>query len=154
MGLNSGRSTGKGFLRIKSERKPLQGLKANRFEGWVSGLKSLRENANKPNQNQARRAGSQTSAQPGSGFPVELAGVGTLHAAFLNESRTRGLWWRPVQEIRRRAGRWNKGCRAPEVRHYLHPRVPRLWHSCNMGIYVPALPGWADVWLSALRAWF
>jgi hypothetical protein len=24
---------------------------------------------------------------------VELAGVGGLHAAFLNESRTRGCWW-------------------------------------------------------------
>jgi len=35
-----------------------------------------------------------------SGFPVELAGVGELHAAFLNESRTLGCWWRPVQEIR------------------------------------------------------
>jgi hypothetical protein len=35
-----------------------------------------------------------------SGFPVELAGVGALHAAFLDESRTRGCWWRPVQEIR------------------------------------------------------
>jgi hypothetical protein len=35
-----------------------------------------------------------------SGFPVGLAGVGELHAAFLNESRTRGCWWRPVQEIR------------------------------------------------------
>jgi hypothetical protein len=35
-----------------------------------------------------------------SGFPVELAGVGELHAAFLNESRTRCCWWRPVQEIR------------------------------------------------------
>src|ERR1700733_16111162 len=34
------------------------------------------------------------------GFPVELAGVGGLHAAFLNESRTRGSWWCPVQEIR------------------------------------------------------
>ena len=31
-----------------------------------------------------------------SGFPVELSGVGELHAAFLNESRTRGCWWRPV----------------------------------------------------------
>jgi hypothetical protein len=41
---------------------------------------------------------------PESGFPVEFAGVGALHAAFLNESRTRGSWWRPVQEIRRRAG--------------------------------------------------
>src|ERR1700682_5241063 len=35
-----------------------------------------------------------------SGFPVELSGVGELHAAFLNESRTRGCSWRPVQEIR------------------------------------------------------
>jgi hypothetical protein len=39
-------------------------------------------------------------AQAYSGFPVELAGVGKLHAAFLNESRTRGCWWSPVQEIR------------------------------------------------------
>jgi hypothetical protein len=30
------------------------------------------------------------------GFPVDLVGVGELHAAFLNESRTRGRWWRPV----------------------------------------------------------
>jgi hypothetical protein len=35
-----------------------------------------------------------------SGFPVELAGAGGLQAAFLNESRTRGYWWRPVQEVR------------------------------------------------------
>jgi hypothetical protein len=35
-----------------------------------------------------------------SGFPVEIAGVGELHAAFLNESRTRGCWWCPVREIR------------------------------------------------------
>jgi len=34
------------------------------------------------------------------GFPVDLACVGELHAAFLDESRTRGCWWRPVQEIR------------------------------------------------------
>jgi hypothetical protein len=78
---------------------------------------------------EARRAGRQTSAQPRSGFPVDLAGVGALHAAFLNESRTRGCWWRPVQEIRRRAGRRIQGCRAPEVRHYLHPQVPRLQRS-------------------------
>jgi hypothetical protein len=44
--------------------------------------------------------GCPTFAQAYSGFPVELAGVGTLYAAFLNESRTRGCWWRPVQEIR------------------------------------------------------
>jgi hypothetical protein len=39
-------------------------------------------------------------AKADSGFPVELSGVGALHAAFLNESRTRGFWWCPVQEIR------------------------------------------------------
>jgi hypothetical protein len=42
------------------------------------------------------------------GFPVELVGVGGLHAAFLNESRTRGSVWRHVQEIR--------------VAHLLRPR--------------------------------
>jgi len=30
------------------------------------------------------------------GFPVDLVGVGELHAAFPNESRTRGRWWQPV----------------------------------------------------------
>jgi hypothetical protein len=35
-------------------------------------------------------------------FPVELYGVGTLHAAFLNESRTRCCWWDPVQKIQMR----------------------------------------------------
>jgi hypothetical protein len=34
--------------------------------------------------------GSPTFAKAYSGFPVELSGVGALHAAFLNESRTRG----------------------------------------------------------------
>jgi hypothetical protein len=34
------------------------------------------------------------------GFPVELVGASGLHAAFLNESRTRGSVWRHVQEIR------------------------------------------------------
>jgi hypothetical protein len=28
-----------------------------------------------------------------SGFPVEVGGIGELHAAFLNESRTRGCVW-------------------------------------------------------------
>jgi hypothetical protein len=31
---------------------------------------------------------------------VELDGVGELHAAFLNESRTRRCWWHPVEKIR------------------------------------------------------
>src|ERR1700674_4010018 len=30
------------------------------------------------------------------GFSVDFVSVGELHAAFLNESRTRGRWWRPV----------------------------------------------------------
>jgi hypothetical protein len=34
------------------------------------------------------------------GFPVELGGVGELHAAFLTESRTREPVWSLVQEIR------------------------------------------------------
>jgi hypothetical protein len=41
-----------------------------------------------------------TFAPAYSGFPVELSGVGALHAAFLNESRTRRCWWSPVQKIR------------------------------------------------------
>jgi hypothetical protein len=31
--------------------------------------------------------------------------------------------------------------------------VPRLRRSDDCGIGVPALPGWAEVWLPALRAW-
>jgi hypothetical protein len=39
-------------------------------------------------------------SNPGSrGFPVEFGGVGEVHAAFLNESRTRGRVQRSVQEI-------------------------------------------------------
>jgi len=34
------------------------------------------------------------------GFPVEFGGVGEVHAAFLNESRTRGRVQRSAQEIR------------------------------------------------------
>src|SRR6204780_5621757 len=34
------------------------------------------------------------------GFPVKFVGVDELHAAFLNESRTRGCCWCRVQEIR------------------------------------------------------
>jgi hypothetical protein len=36
-------------------------------------------------------------APASSGFPVELSGIGK--AAFLDESRTCGCWWGPVQEI-------------------------------------------------------
>jgi hypothetical protein len=53
----------------------------------------------------ARKIASKSANRPRpySGFPVEIAGVGEVHAAFLNESSTRGCWWRPVQEIRIRA---------------------------------------------------
>jgi hypothetical protein len=40
------------------------------------------------------------SPQRTPGFPVEFPGVDELHAAFLEESRTRIRWWRLVQEIR------------------------------------------------------
>jgi hypothetical protein len=37
---------------------------------------------------------------PYSGFPAKRGWVNKLHAAFLNENRTRGNRWRCVQEIR------------------------------------------------------
>jgi len=39
-------------------------------------------------------------------FPVQLVGFEELHAAFLNESRTRGTFWDRVQEIRVSARFW------------------------------------------------
>src|ERR1700733_9901241 len=39
-------------------------------------------------------------------FPVKLVGFRELHAAFLNESRTRGTLWDRVQEIRVSARFW------------------------------------------------
>jgi hypothetical protein len=39
-------------------------------------------------------------APANTGFPVELSGVGELHAAFLDEIRTPIRWWCLVQEIR------------------------------------------------------
>jgi hypothetical protein len=44
--------------------------------------------------------GAPCSPQRTPGFPVKFPGIDELHAAFLNESRTRIRWWRPVQEIR------------------------------------------------------
>ena len=37
---------------------------------------------------------------PHPGFPAKFGGIDALHAAFLNESRTRGRLLVPVQEIR------------------------------------------------------
>ena len=39
-------------------------------------------------------------------FPVKLVGFEELHAAFLNESRTRRTFWDRVQEIRVSAWFW------------------------------------------------
>jgi hypothetical protein len=39
-------------------------------------------------------------------FPVELGGVDTLHAPFLNERRTRGPLWRSVAGNRGQARFW------------------------------------------------
>ena len=56
-----------------------------------------------------------------------VAGVGELHAAFLNESRARGCWWRPVQEIRIRGPK--KMAAAPTIAlatgTHTKPTVPR-----------------------------
>ena len=46
------------------------------------------------------RTGAPCSPQRTPGFPVKFPGVDELHAAFLDESRTRIRWWRLVQEIR------------------------------------------------------
>jgi len=74
--------------------------------------------------------GCPTFALAYTGFPVDLAGVGELHAAFLNESRTRGCWWRPVQEIRIR-GRKRRGEAPPLlfVRAYPEPVVTHPSHA-------------------------
>jgi len=42
--------------------------------------------------------------------------------------------------------RWRRG-----TTYFLSAAPPELGRCC--GIDVPALPGWADVWLPALRAW-
>jgi hypothetical protein len=42
--------------------------------------------------------------RPFPGFPVEFVGVDELHAAFLNESRTRGRCLVRAQEIRVKSG--------------------------------------------------
>jgi transglutaminase-like putative cysteine protease len=70
------------------------------------------------NRTQARRAGSQTSAQPG----------------------------RAGRRIAKIVERWRRGTT------YIRGAAPPALGRC-CGIDVPALPGWAEVWLPALRAW-
>jgi len=92
-----------------------------------------------------------------SGFPVELSGAGERHAAFLNESRTRGYWWRPVQEIRIRGPK--KMGAAPQSL-VLNPQSnPYPQPGCFVGLRVEvcALSALCAVWvevcaLSALSA--
>src|SRR3984957_5178897 len=67
---------------------------------------------------QARRAGSQTLAQPG----------------------------RAGRRIAKIVERWRRGT------IYIRGAAPPALVRC-CGIDVPALPGWAEVWLPALRAW-
>jgi hypothetical protein len=57
--------------------------------------------------------GCPTFASAYSGFPVDFASVDELHAAFLDESRTRGCGWCPVQEIRIRGPK--KTGRSPTI---------------------------------------
>ena len=70
------------------------------------------------------------------------------------------------QEIRSRAGSQTSaqpgraGVSDPQYRLSARGAAPADVGSAappvlrNIGIRLPALPGWADVWLPALRAWF
>jgi hypothetical protein len=69
------------------------------------------------------------------GFPVDLVGADELHAAFLNESRTRGRWWHPV------AG--NPG--SPIV--FVPRTLVRTWGTRPIYSHL----GWMDYSLSPLR---
>ena len=71
------------------------------------------------------------------GFPVELGGFGKLHAPFFTERRTR------CRVQRRVAG--NPGSLLMTLCRTYGAQI-------LFGIDSPALPGWADVWRSALRA--
>jgi hypothetical protein len=55
-------------------------------------------NASKLHRKSGFRAGLTSGSRPYSGFPVELVGFDQVHAAFLNESRTRGFWWAPCRK--------------------------------------------------------
>ena len=74
--------------------------------------------------------GCPTFAKAYSGFPVELAGVGELHAAFLNESRTGGCWWSPVQEIRIRGTKTMGAAQRSLSLHRLTDPVRLPWPVC------------------------
>ena len=59
-------------------------------------------------------------------FPVRLVGFQKLHAAFLNESRTRDTLWDRVQEIRVSARFWQMWDSAAVDRLLLdYQRIPR-----------------------------
>jgi hypothetical protein len=58
--------------------------------GWGGPLSQATENL------RTVRSNGKSDRRASPGFPVDLVGVGELLAAFLNESRTRGCWRRPV----------------------------------------------------------
>ena len=59
-------------------------------------------------------------------FPVKMVGFQELHAAFLNESRTRGALWDRVQEIRVSARFWQMwDSTALDLPLSLLQRIPR-----------------------------
>jgi hypothetical protein len=72
------------------------------------------------------------------GFPVELVGVGELHATFLTESRTRGRWLTPHS---RKFGYASVGMTKWRVVAHLGSRGAGWTESTNEGPHIsPACP--------------
>jgi hypothetical protein len=84
-------------------------LEALDLTGYVTGKQPLADHAKLEVDGQSEvfskpwKTSNEKPAAPETRFPVER--VGEVHAAFLNESRTRGRVQRSVQEIRR----WRSG---------------------------------------------
>ena len=91
------------FLRFQLQPQLFLNLRpAGRKSGWGSSTVGVIvvTVVGAKNQTSIPWTGAPCSPKRTPGFPVEFPGVDELHAAFLNESRTRICWWRPVQEIR------------------------------------------------------
>jgi hypothetical protein len=70
-------------------------------------------------------------------FPVDLDGVGELHAAFFDESRTRGRWWHPVAGNPGRPScsahvRFVEGHPSQDLRPWLGIKIRQLPHQSNL----------------------
>jgi hypothetical protein len=74
------------------------------------------------------------------GFPVEFGGVGDLHAAFLNQSRTRGMSSAAWQETRVRSGRDDKFDTKLETILHAKRSSPshKLVNACANSLRLPA----------------